>query len=59
MKLKKLLNKYDWTCLIPYILYAICILFIIWVIASWVNINQHNLTDCVYWKYNFFTLFWR
>ena len=54
MKTKK---RYEIKSYIEFTFYALAILFIIWVIASWINVITHNTTDCNYWVFNFFRLF--
>lgn len=54
MKTKK---RYEIKSYIEFTFYALAILFIIWVIASWINVVTHNTTDCNYWVFNFFRLF--
>ena len=36
--------------------YAVAIVLALWVIASFININMHNLTDGAYAVWNLFTL---
>lgn len=54
MKTKK---RYEIKSYLEFTFYALAILFIIWVIASWINVVTHNTTDCEYWVFNFFRLF--
>lgn len=54
------MNKkhYEWKSYIEFTLYSLATLFIIWVVASWINVLCHNHTDCNYWVFNFFNI-WR
>ena len=55
MKLTNL-KKYDWkNYIIYYSIYGVCVLFIVWFIASYINICMHNAGGDAtyhYWKYN-------
>lgn len=39
------------------VLYAICVLLLVWFILSFVNILNHNLTDFEYGSWNMFKIF--
>ena len=41
------------------VVYAICILFMIWLIASIINTVCHNMTDYDYASWNMFDIFCR
>ena len=60
MKLKKLLNKYDWkNYIVYYSIYAILFIFVLWGILSFFNILAHNTMGdgtYIYWKYNLIIL---
>lgn len=56
MKLLKLLNRYDWkNYVIYYGMWTAMIAFLIWCVASYLNILTHNTCGdgtYDYWKYN-------
>lgn len=38
-------------------LYLVCAaVFLIWLVASYIDVVMHNLSDCTYWKHNLFTI---
>lgn len=39
------------------LIYVICALVILWIFVSFIEVNMHNMSDQVYSKWNFFTLF--
>ena len=39
------------------VVYAICILFMIWIAASYINTMSHNMTDYNYAWWNVFSMF--
>lgn len=50
------MKKYDWGFVFKCGTYLLLIVVIVWIFASWVNIINHNSTDCNYWTFNFFNL---
>ena len=38
------------------ILFVVSILVLVWFVASWVDVLNHNLSDCVYQPWNLFAL---
>lgn len=52
-------KQYEWKTYLEFTFYAICLLLILWVVASWVNVVMHNTSDYNYWTFNFFRIFWR
>ena len=56
MKVNKTLRKYDLSSWIVIALYALCVLFVVWIFASYINVILHNNTDRIYWAINFFKL---
>ena len=38
---------------------VIGIILLTWIILSYLNVISHNATDCKYWAFNFFTLFFK
>ena len=53
------MRKYEWKSYIIFSIYVVLSLILIWILASWVNIIMHNETDCNYWVFNFFNIFYR
>ena len=62
-KLLKLLNKYDWkNYVIYYSIYGVCILLVVWFIASYINICMHNAGGDAtyhYWKFNLIEILYK
>ena len=38
------------------LIYVMCVLVILWIFGSFIEVNMHNMTDHVYSKWNLFTL---
>lgn len=38
------------------LIYMMCVLVILWIFGSFIEVNMHNMTDHIYSKWNFFTL---
>lgn len=39
------------------IFYILCVLFFIWIAASFIDVNAHNMSDQVYASWNIFNVF--
>lgn len=42
---------------IYYVVSVICILFVLWFLMSFIDVNMSNLTDCQYEPWNLFVAF--
>ena len=36
--------------------YAVSVLLLTWIAVSYFDIISHNMTTCIYWKYNLFVM---
>ena len=54
------LKKYEWKSYILFTLYAIGVLFLLWIAISYIDVLAHNTLgdeSYEYWVFNFFNLF--